>query len=59
MANATYKNATTYEVRLTALATVGPLKYQPAGSYEMTGKMVNRIIAENGEAIIDRATAKP
>lgn len=56
---ASYDDAKTYEVRLAAIATLGPLTYKPAGSYDMTGRIIKKLIEANGEAIIDRATAKP
>ena len=32
------------------------LTYKPAGIYEMTGRIIKKLIEENGETIIDRAT---
>jgi hypothetical protein len=58
LAQKTYKDDETYDVRLTGIASLGPLTYKPAGAYEMTGAFIKKLIEANGETIIDRATPK-
>lgn len=52
---ATYDNETIYRVKLTRVVERGPMKYRPGSEIEMKGSFLNKLIADNGESIVDYA----
>lgn len=51
----TYDESAWYRVRVTRPLMVGPVEYFPRDISKMRGRLVNRIVAEHGEAAIDFA----
>lgn len=54
-----FDDATVYTVKFSRSFEMGPLTYRPLSEFEVAGSFLNKIVAQHGEDVVDRAAPKP